>query len=94
MKHMPLLFFAVSAVLAAGAGLPVASAAPTEHPGKSFIEQNGYDGPQACENCRSEVSVLDFGRLGYSSREIHKLTSPSNYFDKYAAIKAEENEDF
>jgi hypothetical protein len=39
------------------------------------------------------VGVLDFGRLGYTPKEIIKLRSPSNYFDKYAAIKAEENED-
>lgn len=50
-------------------------------------------GALTCEKCHSEVGVLDFGRLGYSAREIVKLRSPSNYFDKYAAIKAEENED-
>jgi nitrate/TMAO reductase-like tetraheme cytochrome c subunit len=50
-------------------------------------------GALTCEKCHSEVGVLDFGRLGYSAKEISKLRSPSNYFDKYAAIKAEENED-
>ena len=30
-----------------------AATAPSapEHPGKSFIEQNGYEGPRTCENC-------------------------------------------
>ena len=50
-------------------------------------------GALTCEKCHSEVGVLDFGRLGYTPKEIIKLRSPSNYFDKYAAIKAEENED-
>jgi len=50
-------------------------------------------GALTCDKCHSEVGVLDFGRLGYTPKEIIKLRSPSNYFDKYAAIKAEENED-
>ncbi len=50
-------------------------------------------GALTCERCHSEVGALDFGRLGYSPKEITKLRSPSNYFDKYAEIKAEENED-
>jgi hypothetical protein len=32
------------------ASAATAKSAP-EHPGKSFIEQNGYEGPKTCENC-------------------------------------------
>jgi hypothetical protein len=51
-------------------------------------------GALTCEKCHSEVGVFDFGRLGYSTKRSSSSGASSNYFDKYAAIKAEEeNED-
>ena len=38
-------------VAATASAVPAATAAVAEHPGKSFIEQNGYEGPKTCENC-------------------------------------------
>lgn len=46
-----------------------------------------------CDKCHSEVGILPFAKLGYTAKEVEKLTSPGIFFDKYAVIKAEENED-
>nr|WP_243374431.1 multiheme c-type cytochrome [Geotalea sp. SG265] len=46
-----------------------------------------------CENCHAPNGVLDFKQLGYSGKEVQKLTSPTIYFDK-AVQKQKEKEEW
>jgi hypothetical protein len=43
-----------------------------------------------CTNCHAVNGVLNFRELGYSNREIKKLTNPEIYFMKPAKKQQEE----
>ena len=44
----------------------------------------------SCSNCHARNGVLDFRALGYSEKEIRRLTSAGIYFDKMAERQKEE----
>ncbi|MBP1627378.1 MAG: cytochrome c [Holophagaceae bacterium] len=43
-----------------------------------------------CYNCHAPNGVLNFQELGYTSKEIKRLTSPERYFNKMAEKMREE----
>lgn len=42
-----------------------------------------------CANCHALNGVLNFKELGYSSKEVEKLTSPELYFEKLLKLQQE-----
>ena len=65
--------WALPPATAATAPAATAASAPAEHPGKSFIEQNGYEGPKTCENCHP-------GKAAEFLNTVHwKHRSPAHY---------------
>jgi hypothetical protein len=46
----------------------------------------------SCENCHAPNGVLNFKTLGFTDKEVAKLTNPSIYFDDYVKRQAEKEE--
>jgi hypothetical protein len=43
----------------------------------------------SCANCHSLNGVLNFKELGYSPKEVEKLTNPELYFEKLLKLQQE-----